>query len=70
MLFISFIFKPAFPLGRVTGATTHGGLGIYQGQQQFQIVLPAPHQGGTKQCRRCSYSTSTLDDLLVALPWV
>ena len=39
MLFISFIFMPAFPLGRVTGATSIGGLGIPDGQQQFQIVL-------------------------------
>jgi len=57
MLYISFIFKPAFPLGRVAGATALGGLGIYHGQQQFQIVLLALHQGGTKQCRRCSHST-------------
>jgi len=25
------------------GATALGGLGIYHGQQQFQIVLLAPH---------------------------
>jgi len=57
MLCIFFIFKPAFPRGKVAGATTLGGLGKYHGKQQFQIVLLAPHQGGTKQCRRCSHST-------------
>jgi len=70
MLCISFIFKPAFPLGRVTGATALGGLGIYHGQQQVQIALLAPHQDGATQCRRCSHSTWALDDLWVALPWV
>jgi len=34
-----------------------GGLKIPHGQQKFQIVLLAPHQDETKQCRRCSYST-------------
>jgi len=57
MLFISFIFMPAFPLGRVAGATTLRGRGIPHGQQQFQTVLMAPHQDGTKQGRRCSHST-------------
>jgi len=57
LLFISFIFMPAFPLGRVAGAISIEGLGIPHGQQHFQIVLLAPHQDGTKQGRRCSYST-------------
>jgi len=57
MLFISFIFMPDFPLRRVAGETSTGELGIPHGQQQFQIVLLAPHQDGTKQGRRCSYST-------------
>jgi len=48
---------PDFPLGRVAGATSTGELGIPYVQQQFQTVLLAPHQDGTKQGRRCSYST-------------
>jgi len=36
---------PDFPLGRVARATSTGELG----QQQFQIVLLAPHQNETKQ---------------------
>ena len=39
MVFISFIFMPAFPLVRVAGATALGGLGIPHDQQKFQIVL-------------------------------
>jgi len=35
MLFISFIFMPAFPLGRVARATALAELGISHGQQQF-----------------------------------
>jgi len=57
MLSIPFIFMPAFPLVRVAAAAALGGLGIPHGQQQFQIVLPAPHQDETKQGRRCSYQT-------------
>jgi len=57
MLLISLIFMPAFPLRRVAAVATHGGFGIPHGQQQFQIVLLAPHQDGTKQGRRCSHST-------------
>jgi len=45
-----------FPLGRVVGATSTE-LGIPHGQQQFQIVMRAPQQDGTKQGQRCSYST-------------
>ena len=67
MLIISFIFKPAFRLGRVVGSTALGGLGIPHGQQQFQIVLLTPQQDGTKGC---SHSTWSLDDLWVAFPWV
>jgi len=57
MLFISFIFMLAFRLGEIAGATALGGLGIPHSQQQFQIVLLAPHQDETKQGWRCSYST-------------
>jgi len=58
---------PAFRVGRVAWATALGGLGIPHGQQQFQIVLLAPHQDGTK---RCSHSTWSLDDLWAAFSWV
>ena len=37
-------------------AAVVGGLGIPDGQQQFQIVLLAPQQDGTKQGRRCGHS--------------
>jgi len=47
MLFISFIFFPAFLLRRVARATAPGGLEIPHDQQQFQIVLLALHQEGT-----------------------
>jgi len=70
MLFISFIFMPDFPLGRVAGSTSTGELGMPHGQQQFLIVLLAPHQDRTKQGWRCSYSTKALDDICVAFPWV
>ena len=70
MLFISFVFKPDFPLGRVAGATFIGQLEASHGQQQFQIVLLVPHQNGTKQGRKCNYSTQALDDIWVAFPWV
>jgi len=36
---------------------TLGGPEIPHDQQQFQIVLLAPHQDGTKQSRRCSHAT-------------
>jgi len=42
MIAVSFIFKHAFPLGRVAAVAALGGLGIPHGQQQFQIVLLAP----------------------------
>jgi len=57
MIVISFIFKHAFPLGRVAAVAALEGLGIPHGQQQFQIVLLAPHQDETKQGRRRSHST-------------
>jgi len=40
---------PGFPLRRVAGATSIGELVIPHGQQQFQIVLLAPHQDGTNK---------------------
>ena len=57
----AFIFISAFPLVRVAGSADLGGLGIPRGQQQYQIVPLAPHQDGTKQGRRCSQSTWSLD---------
>jgi len=32
-------------------------LEIPHGQQQFQVILLASHQDGTKQGRRCSHAT-------------
>ena len=37
-------------------------------QQQSQIVLLAPHQGGNKPRRRCNHATLSLDDLWPAFP--
>jgi len=36
MLFISFFFIPAFPLGRVVGATALGALGIHMLNSNFR----------------------------------
>jgi len=47
---------PAFPLGG-RGAEALGRLGIPHGQQQFQIVLLAPHRDETKQGGRYGHST-------------
>jgi len=66
----SFISMPAFLPGRVAGAAVSGGLEAPHGQQQFQVILMAPHQGGTKQGRRCCHSTWSLDDLWADFPWV
>jgi len=60
---------PAFPYWEGRGATAVG-LGIPRDQQQFQIVLLAPHQDGTKEGRRCSQSNWSLDDIWVAFAWV
>jgi len=56
---------PVFPLGRDTGAAA-----LELGIPHVQLVLLAPHQDETKQGRRCSHSTSALDDLWTAFPWV
>jgi len=54
----SFIFMPAFPLGRVAGAAALRGLEMPQhGQQQFQVILLAPRQYRTKQGRSEDVST-------------
>jgi len=46
MLFISFIFMPAYPPGRVAGTTSTEELGITHDPQPFQIVLLIPRHGG------------------------
>jgi len=62
------IFAPAIPFGRDVGAAALGGSKIPRDQQKSQIVLLAPHQDGTKQGRRCSYATWSLDKLWTAFP--
>jgi len=49
ILIHSFIFVPAFPLGRVAGAATLGGPEIPHDQKQSQKVSLGPHQDGTKE---------------------
>ena len=66
MLFVPFIFMPAFPLGRVPRAAARGGLGIPHDQQQFQIFLLAPHQHETKQGR----STTRPSKVGAPRPWM
>jgi len=67
--FLSFIFLPTFPLGRVAGAAALGRLEIPHDQEQSQIILLAQHQNGTKQGRRCYHSTWSLGEHLAAFPW-
>jgi len=50
-------FHARFSSREGRGATSIGGRGRPHSQQQFQIVLLAPHQDETKQGRRFSYST-------------
>ena len=65
----SFIhFRARRSFGESRGAEALGGPEIPQDQQQFQIVLLAPHQHGTKQGRRCSHATWSVDDHLGRLP--
>jgi len=47
---------PTFPLGKVVGAAALGGVAMFNGQQQFQMVLLALHHNETEQGRRCSHS--------------
>ena len=42
-IYYSFIFMPIFLLVRVAGTTALRGLEIPHGQQQFQVMLLAPH---------------------------
>jgi len=53
---------PFFYLERGAGMTALGGLEIPHVQQQFHIILLAPHQDGTKQGHKCSHSTLVFDD--------
>jgi len=50
-------------IGRVARAAALGGLGIPHGQQQFKIILMAPHQDGSR-------FIWSLDALWVTFPWV
>ena len=69
----SFIFSfscPLFLSGETRGLAALGGPKIPRDQQKSQIVLLAPHQDGTKQGRRCSHATWSLDKLCADFPWV
>jgi len=65
-----FSFSCRFFFGESREGSSRRGTGIPRDQQQFQIVLLAPHQDGTKQGRRCSHATWSLDKLWAALPLV
>ena len=66
----SFIFVPTFRFRRDAGPAAIGGPKIRRDQQKSQIVLLAPHQDGTKQGRRCSHATRSLEKLWADFPWV
>jgi len=68
--YISFIHSFSCPLflGESRGAATLGRPEMSHDQQQSQTVM-APHQDGTKQGRRYSHFTWSLDDLWAAFPW-
>jgi len=66
----SLIFVPSFPLGRVAGQQSLEDSKYLTINSNLGIVLLALRQGGTKQGRRCSHSTWSLDDLLAAFSWV
>ena len=68
--FHSLIFIPAFTLRIAAGQQPYGELKIPHGQEQFQMVLLARNQDGTKQGRRCSNSTWSVDDFWAAFSWV
>jgi len=57
----------AIHLGMVAGAAEFSGLEIPHGQHQAQVVLLAPHQGGTEQGGRCSHPHCPLDDIRTLL---
>ena len=58
-------FRARFSSGesRDAGTAALERLETPRGQQQSERVLLAPHQGGTKQDRRCSHSIRFLDDI-------
>jgi len=60
--------RPKHPVP--AGATSLEGLGKPNNQQQFQIVLLAPHQDETKRGRWWSHATWCLDDIWVTFPWL
>ena len=68
MVFIHFYARFSSKEGRRSNSLA--GLGIPHGQQQFQIILLAPHQNGTKQSLRGSHFTLALDELWAGFPWV
>ena len=71
MLFIPFIFMPAFPLGRVAGAAALGGLEIPQDQQHFRKFCWLHTKTRPIKVGVVQYSLHLgLDDLGTTFPWV
>jgi len=68
--FIHSFFVPDFPLGRIGVGSSPRRTRNTSRSQQSQMVLLAPCQDETKQGRRYSHSTWSLDDLWAAFPWV
>ena len=64
------IFVLAFPSRGVAGAAALCGPEIPDDQQNFRYFCWLPHLRGTKQGRRCSHATWSLDELWAAFPWV
>jgi len=54
----------------VAGAAALCGPETPDDQQNFRYFCWLPHLRGTKQGRRCSYATWSLDELWAAFPWV
>jgi len=61
-------FTPCLPPGKLAGTATLGGLEIPQSFQQPVIVPLAPHQNGTKQGRRLTDATWSMDEISAAFP--
>jgi len=57
----SLIFETAFPMGKIAGAAALVRPEMPHDQQQSQKVSLGPQQDGTKQGRRCSHATWSLD---------
>jgi len=69
-LVINSFSQPPFPLGRVVGSAALGGLEIPHGFQKLATVPLTPHKDGTKQGRRCTDATWSMDDIWAAFSWV